>query len=46
LAEKDDAKKKASALEAYVAGAPVSEPDDVGEVPGVEPPCRFCESRP
>jgi len=46
LAEKDDAKHKAgpeaperrpSALEAYVAGPPVSEPDDVGEVPGVEP---------
>jgi hypothetical protein len=37
LAEKDDAKKKPSALEAYVAGPPVSEPDDVGEVPGVEP---------
>jgi segregation and condensation protein B len=46
LAEKDDAKDKAepeaperrpSALEAYVAGPPVSEPDDVGEVPGVEP---------
>jgi segregation and condensation protein B len=46
LAEKDDAKDKAepeaparrpSALAAYVAGPPVSEPDDVGEVPGVEP---------
>ncbi len=36
MAEKDD-EKKASALEAYVAGPPVSEPDDVGEVPGVEP---------
>jgi segregation and condensation protein B len=37
LAEKDKPKDKASALEAYVAGPPVSEPDDVGEVPGVEP---------
>ena len=46
MAEKDDAKDKAepeaparrpSALAAYVAGPPVSEPDDVGEVPGVEP---------
>jgi segregation and condensation protein B len=37
LAEKDDAKHKASALEAYVPGPPVTEPDDVGEVPGVEP---------
>jgi len=46
LAEKDDAKNQAepeaperrrSALEAYVAGPPVSKPDDVGEVPGVEP---------
>ncbi len=42
LAEKDDEKKKASALEAYVAGPPVNEPDDVGEVPGVEP---FSEAR-
>jgi len=46
LAEKDDTKHKAkgatpehraSALEAYVPGPPVAEPDDVGEVPGVEP---------
>jgi segregation and condensation protein B len=46
LAEKDDAKQKAkgtgperrpSALEAYVPGPPVPEPDDVGEVPAVEP---------
>jgi len=28
--------KRGSALEAYVAGPPVSEPDDVGAVPGVE----------
>jgi len=40
--EKDDEKEKGrppadSALEAYVPGPPVSEPDDVGEVPGVEP---------
>jgi len=36
--EKDDEKEKGrppadSALEAYVPGPPVSEPDDVGEVP-------------
>jgi segregation and condensation protein B len=46
LAEKDDARKKKSdsdepkrpsAVEAYVAGPPVSEPDDVGEEVGVEP---------
>jgi segregation and condensation protein B len=46
LAEKDDAKKKKdaaaegsrpSAMGAYVAGDPVSEPDGVGEVDGVEP---------
>jgi segregation and condensation protein B len=42
LAEKDDPKKKdeaarPSALEAYVPGPPVSEPDDVGEVDAVEP---------
>ena len=29
-------KKKGSALEAYVPGPPVSEPDDVGEAPAVE----------
>jgi len=46
LAEKDDAKKKKaegdlgkrpSAMEAYVAGPPIAEPDGVGEVEGVEP---------
>jgi len=46
LAEKDDAKRKKdeggearrpSAMEAYVAGPPVSQPDDVGEEVGVEP---------
>jgi len=43
LAEKDSDKdgkrreRRPSALEAYVAGPPVSEPDDVGEVAGVEP---------
>jgi segregation and condensation protein B len=46
LAEKDDARKKKSdgdepkrrsAVDAYVAGPPVSEPDDVGEEVGVEP---------
>ena len=46
MAEKDDTKdesaplapkRRPSALEAYVAGPPVSRPDDVGEVPGVEP---------
>ena len=46
MAEKHDAKDKAkgsrperrpSALESYVPGPPVTEPDDVGEVPGVEP---------
>jgi len=41
--EKDDEKEKGqppddSTLEAYVPGPPVSEPDDVGEVPAVEPP--------
>jgi segregation and condensation protein B len=37
LAEKDDKKRdKPSALEAYVAGPPVSEPDDIGEVDAVE----------
>jgi segregation and condensation protein B len=41
LDEKDDEKEKGrppgdSALEAYVPGPPVSEPDDVGEVPAVE----------
>jgi segregation and condensation protein B len=41
--EKDDEKEKGRppddfALEAYVPGPPVSEPDDVGEVPAVEPP--------
>ena len=30
------APEKGSALEAYVPGPPVSEPDDVGEVPAVE----------
>jgi segregation and condensation protein B len=46
LAEKDDAKKKKgeggeakrpSAMEAYVPGPPIAEPDGVGEVEGVEP---------
>jgi segregation and condensation protein B len=46
LAEKDEASKKTqrqepeprrSALESYVAGPPVAEPDDVGEVDAVEP---------
>jgi segregation and condensation protein B len=44
LAEKDDSKKKEgdeaarpSALDAYVPGPHVPEPDDVGEVDGVEP---------
>jgi segregation and condensation protein B len=46
LAEKDDAKKKKpegdpgkrpSAMEAYVPGPPIAEPDDVGEVAAVEP---------
>ena len=46
MAEKDDAKRKKdeggearrpSAMEAYVAGPPVSQPDDVGEEVGVEP---------
>ena len=46
MAEKDDAGKKKSerdepkrpsAVDAYVAGPPVSEPDDVGEEVGVEP---------
>ena len=49
MAEKDDTKKESgqqepearpSALEAYVAGPPVSEPDDVGEVDAVEPEQR------
>jgi len=46
LAEKDDARKKKtegdrgkrpSAMEAYVPGPPIAEPDDVGEVAAVEP---------
>ena len=43
MAEKDDKKdekqreRRPSALEAYVPGPPVSEPDDVGEVAAVEP---------
>ena len=41
--EKDDEKEKGrppagSALDAHVPGSPVPEPDDLGEVPAVEPP--------
>lgn len=40
MAEEDDQEKPKSALEAYVPGPKVGEPDDVGEVEAVEPEAK------